>query len=247
MSILFKVREHRLRHKPISAIGGVRIYRIGRHALANKRYRWGIQHLEKYQRQFQLRQSDKYVLGLLYDHEAKRHKEHMHTLLSKADKIYHDIARDDPKYFLANFGIGRVHWIRGDYRAALRWQQRAYRQMLARTPRARGALGIGQLYEERKDYTNAEKWYRKEFRALSGDFGTTINLMRFYTRRGAFRNACAYALRARRKMGSEFSRAVYRGLGIQKSKYLNEIRHEVEATIASEKCRPRGNYLSSSK
>ena len=91
----------------------------------------------------------------------------------------------------------------------------------------RGALGIGQLYEETADYRNAEKWYQKEFRSTDGDLGTTINLMRFYMRRGFHRKARKFAIRADRILGIEFSRSVYRDLAIQDSNYVRRMKLEI--------------------
>ncbi len=209
-----------------------RMHRIGGQALATERYLWGIGHLERYRQRFQLTDSAEYMLAQLYDHEAKRRKERTLTFLAKAEQLYRNIAHRNPKYFLARYGIGRIYWIRGDYQNALRWQQRAYREMITQPGKLRGALGIGQLYEEKGNYANAERWYRKEFRDMAGDFGTTMNLMRFYKRRGDHQKARGYAMRAARILETEFNRAVYRGLRIHKSKYLRRIRRHIDEAKA---------------
>jgi tetratricopeptide (TPR) repeat protein len=221
-----------------------RVFSMASQALANERYVWGIRQIEKLRQRFQLTDSAEYMLAQLYDHEAKRCKERMLLLLSKAEEQYRGLLAKNPRYFLAEYGIGRTYWIRGDYHNAFLWQQKAYRQMAGAPKKMRGALGIGQLYEERKDFAGAQKWYRREFQVSGGDFGTTVNLMRFYQRRRNHRKCRFYAIRAGRLLKSEFKRRPYRGLKIGESKYIKRLRREIDE--AQSPPVKNGPYLSSS-
>ena len=214
------------------------LYKISGHAIANKKYRWGINILEKYAKRYSLNENEKYRLGLLYDHLAmkikisikneKRKNNLVNKYLTKAKVLYEEILKKNPKYLLALYGIGRVYNIKGDYKKAIYYQIKAFRQMLKLPKNQRGALAIGVIYQKMGDYKNAEKWYLKEYRACKkDDFGTTLNLFNFYKTTKNYKKALFYGLKTEKLLETEFKKKQYKDLKMKNSDFLKSIRKEI--------------------
>lgn len=216
-----------------------RLYKVMGTAIADKRYRWGIRLTEKYARHHSLSENETYKLALLYDHLAMKMKqtkksktrktELMNGYLKKAEELYRGILKTNPKYLHANYGIGRVYSIRGDYDTAIRYQVEAFKQMMKLPRNQRGALAIGSLYERKGDLRNAERWYLKEYRVCAkNNFGTACNLFLFYKRIRDYPKALRYAKKTEQLLKREFKRNAYRGIKMKSSKSIKFTEKEIE-------------------
>ena len=194
------------------------LYKVKSEALANNKYRWGIDIFEKHRRRYAFNNNQLYTLGLLYDHlvmfnkNKKIKKKRANEYLRKAESIYQSILKEEPKSLFALYGLGRVWSIKGNPRKALAYQKRAYRLMQKLPRRGKGALAIGVLYEKMGDHKKAEEWYKKEYNNLKNDFGTTLNLFLFYKRMNNYEKAFLYLPKIERLIKKEFEKDVYRGL-----------------------------------
>lgn len=213
-----------------------RLYKIQGMAVANKRYRPAIAIYEKYLRRYALTANQQYQLALLYDHiammnQGRLKKKIFHAYLKKAEGLYCKILKENPRYFHALYGVGRIYHIKKEYKKGLRFQIRAYRQMLKLPRNQRGALAIGSIYESLGDYKNAERWYRKEHHdAPRRDFGTTLNLFLFYRKHGNRRKALRYAHTTEKLLPLEYKKKIYQGLKMQDSKFVKYIKREIKRT-----------------
>lgn len=207
-------------------------------AVSNKKYRWGIDLLEHYNKKYSLSENELYRLALLYDHLAmkmrskKNNTAHFARLSRKylriAENLYRRILIINSSYLHANYGIGRVYGIRRDYDNAIKYQIRAYKQMMKLPRNKRGALAIGGLYALKGDIKNAERWYLKEYRNCSrNDFGVTLNLFGFYKSQGMDKKALYYADRTSRLLKSEFKKTKYRGMDMEHSDFVRSIKQEI--------------------
>ncbi len=214
------------------------LYKIKGAAISNKKYRWGINIIEKYNRLYSLPENEKYGLGLLYDHLAmkikktiknkKRRRDLINQYLIKAMAIYEEILKENPKYLFALYGIGRIYNIKGDYKKALYYQIKAFQQMLKLPKNKRGALAIGVIYQKIGDYKNAEKWYLKEYKACKkNDFGTTLNLFNFYKTIKKYKKALFYGLKTEKLLKIEFKKKQYKNLNMKNSDFIKFIRKEI--------------------
>jgi tetratricopeptide (TPR) repeat protein len=203
-------------------------------AVANKKYRRAIMLFERYRKRYVLPVHEKYRLGLLYDHLAMMHRGKIdrrafNTYLRKAGDLYHAILKEDPSYFHALYGLGRIYNAKEDYKKGLQFQIRAYREMMKLPKKQRGALAIGRTYELIGDWDNAEQWYLKELRnAPRDDFGVTLNLFMFYKNRGQRERALRYAARVEKLIKSEYRKQIYNGLKMQNSRFVKYVKREVE-------------------
>lgn len=214
------------------------LYKVRGKAIANKKYRWGINIIEKYIRYYLFSDNEKYGLGLLYDHLAmkiqkmtakgKRKKYLFEQYLKKAEAIYKDILRENSEYLHALYGIGRIYNIKGNYGGALYYQKKAFHQMLKLPKYQRGALAIGVIYQKIGDYKNAEKWYLKEYKACKkNDFGTTLNLFNFYKTIKNYKKALYYGLKTEKLLETEFNKKQYKSLNMKNSDFIKFIRKEI--------------------
>ena len=205
------------------------LYKVGGVAIANKKYRWGIDIIEKYAGRYSLSNNEKYKLGLLYDHLAMKTRGSLkNRYLQKAEATYKKILKQNPKYFLALYGIGRTYSIRGNYDKALYYQSKAYQKMMKLPRNQRGALAIGVLYQKKRDYKNAEKWYLREYKNCpQNDFGTTLNLFNFYKGVKNYPKALFYGLKTEELIKTEFKKRIYRGLKMENSDFLKQIWEEI--------------------
>jgi hypothetical protein len=128
--------------------------------------------------------------------------------------------------------MGRVQVLRGNTAKALASQKRAFKY-LALLPRdERGALGVGNLYEEIGRRKLAERWYLKEYRLCGPeDLGTVLNLFRFYMRSKHGEKAKSLAPLVQRLLDREFRKPQYLGLGMQDSKFVTEIKRDLDAAL----------------
>lgn len=209
-------------------------YKIFANAVSNKKYAWGIRELEKYPYKFTLSGNELYRIALLYDHFAMNQKNNVSTIakkyLKKAEEIYRHILKTDPNYLHANYGIGRIYGVRGNYNKALEYQKLAYKQMLKLTRNQRGALGIGYLYKQKGDFKKAEEWYRKELRVCkANDFGTTYNLFQFYKDTGNKKKALIYGTKMTHLIKREFNKKMYRGLKMQQSNFVKSVLEDIKS------------------
>ena len=213
------------------------LYKISGHAIANKKYRWGINILEKYAKRYSFNENEKYRLGLLYDHLAmkiklvkneKQKRDLFEHYLKKAKIIYKDILKENPKYLHAIYGLGRIYNIEGDCDKALYYQKKAFKQMIKLPKNQRGALAIGVIYQKMGDYKNAEKWYLKEYKACrKDDFGTNLNLFNFYKTTKKYKKALYYGLKTEKLLETEFKKKQYKDLKIKNSDFLKSIKKEI--------------------
>lgn len=209
------------------------LYKVNGIAVSNKKYKWGINIIEKYAQHYLFSDNEKYRLGLLYDHLAmnivKKNKNNLiDKYLIKAKNIYEEINKKNPKYHLALYGIGRVYNLKEDYKKALYYQIKAFRQMLKLPKNQRGALAIGTIYQKIGDYKNAEKWYLKEYKECQkNDFGTTLNLFVFYKERKNYKKALYYGLKTEKLLETEFKKKQYKNLKIKNNDFVKYIRKEI--------------------
>ncbi len=209
------------------------LYKTRVAAISNKKYLWGINIIEKYAQRYSFSDNEKYGLGLLYDHlainiEKKNKNEKRKKYLTKAEIFYKEILKKNPKYHLALYGIGRIYDIKGDYKKALYYQIKAFRQMLKLPKAQRGALAIGVIYQKINDYKNAEKWYLKEYEACrKNDFGTTLNLFNFYKTIKNYKKAFFYGLKTEKLLKTEFKKKQYKDLKMKNSDFLKYIKKEI--------------------
>ena len=213
-----------------------RVFRDVGRAMSNKRYRLGINILENERRRRTLSEGEEYLRALLYDHLAARLRTNTdlrRRYLNIALAMYRSILGRNPRYFHALLRIGKIWEIRGHFKKALSYQTKAYRLML-KLPRAdRGALAIGSTYEAMGNLRQAERWYKREAQAmLPDDFGTIANLLQFYLRVGKQRSALRLAPKLRILLRKEYSKQLYRGLGMRRSKYFRTIRAALEKAEA---------------
>jgi len=182
------------------------LYKISGVAISNKRYRWGIDIIEKYASHYSLSDNEKYKLGLLYDHLAMKAKGLLkEKYLREAEVIYKEILKQNQKYFLALYGIGRIYSVRENYNKALYYQIKAYKRMMKLPRNQRGALAIGVLYQKKGDYKKAEKWYLREYKDCSrNNFGTALNLFNFYKEIKNYPKALFYGLKTEKLLKTEF-------------------------------------------
>ncbi|MDR3582152.1 MAG: tetratricopeptide repeat protein [Candidatus Pacebacteria bacterium] len=216
--------------KPLSKSAKDRLNKVSGIAIANVRYRWAIDVFERYRRKFELGKGLDYRLGLLYDHLAMQSKgkakEHY---LREARALYENILKSDPTFFHALYGIGRIYSIRGNYRKALDFQKKAYRQMMKLPKSEHGALGIGNIYRILGDLKNAERWFLKEYRDTpKDDFGTPHNLFRFYEQIGETKKALRWALVTEKLLETEYKKDVYKGLNMKQSGWVKDIKKDIE-------------------
>ena len=208
-------------------------YRICANVVSNEKYARGIKKLEKYRHKFLLSEDELYKIALLYDHLAINQKNNRTVAakkyLKKAEKIYRHILKTNPNYLHANYGIGRVYGVRGDYNRALKYQKKAYRQMLKLPRNQRGALGIGYIYKQKGNLKKAEEWYKKELRICKNkDFGTTYNLFQFYKDTKNRKRASVYARKMEHLVRSEFNKRTYQGLKIRQSNFVKSILEDIK-------------------
>lgn len=214
------------------------LYKINGAAVSNKKYRWGINIIEKYTRRYSFSDNEKYRLGLLYDHltwnvrklikNEKRKKNLINKYLTRAKNIYEEIIKKNPDYFLALYGIGRIYSFKGNYDKALYYQIKAYKKMLKLPKNQRGTLAIGVIYQKKEDYKNAEKWYLKEYKECpKNDFGTTLNLFVFYKERKNYKKALFYGIKTEKLLETEFNKKQYKGVNMKNSDFLKFIRKEI--------------------
>ena len=204
-------------------------YKVAGMATANKRYAWGINSLEKYDRQYALSDNELYRLGLLYDHLAMQSGGKLKSRsLDKAENFYRRILKASPRYLHANYGIGRVYSIRGDYGMAIKYQTKAYNQMIKLPKNKRGALAIGGLYAMKGNLKAAERWYLKEYRNCpKNDFGTALNLFEFYRTHSQRQKAARYAGKLKELIKTEFCKKIYRGLKMENSDFVLAIKKDI--------------------
>lgn len=191
-----------------------------------------MKRLEKYSRRFLLSENELYRMALLYDHLAiyQKNKGSVSTkkYLKRAEEIYRHILKTNPNYLHANYGIGRIYGIRGNYNKALEYQKLAYKQMLKLPRSQRGALGIGYLYKQKGNLKKAEEWYKKELRVCkANDFGTTYNLFQFYKDIGDKKKVFIYAAKMTRLIKKEFNKKTYRGLKMRQSIFVKSILEDI--------------------
>jgi lipopolysaccharide biosynthesis regulator YciM len=214
------------------------LYKVAGIAIANKRYRWAINIIEKYANHYLLPENEKYRLALLYDHLAMKMKQKLknkqkikllNKYLKKATALYKEILKINPNYLHANYGLGRVYGIKGNYSKAIKCQIKAYKQMLKLPRNRRGALAIGSLYEGKKDLKNAEKWYLKEYKECApNDFGTALNLFSFYCKTSRnYKKTLIYAKKVKKLLKKEYKKSIYRGLNMKQSKFIQSIKRGV--------------------
>lgn len=217
---------------PLPAKTNDYLYKIHGTALSNEKFRWGIDIIEKYYSQYSFSDNREYSLGLLYDHLAMRttNKLLKKKYLDKAVLIYKKILKRSPRYFLAEYGIGRVYSILGNFQKAIHHQTKAYKEMLKYPKKQRGAMAISRLFEKIGDNKKAEQWYLKEYRdCKKSDFGTTLNLLGFYRRMENYDKALNYALKMEKLIKSEFKNKAYKGLKMTNSKFVSFIKDEIRA------------------
>ncbi len=210
------------------------LYKINANAIANRRYRTTINVFERFYHRGLLDIKQKYNLAQLYDHlaitQGSKHAKQRYLYLQKAENIYREIIKEDPLFFHAWYGLGRVHGFRGDNRTALKFQLRAYKRMLLLPRRKRGALAIGARYEALGNLKSAERWYIREYRDLpKNDFGATLNLFQFYKRNGRMKQALFYARKAEKLLHTEYKKKIYKNLDMKKSEFVRQIKHEIRA------------------
>ncbi len=202
-------------------------------ALSNREYKKAIPIYERYYQKYHFDLNQKYRMALLYDHRAgqvgARKKKIFESCLKKAEALYREILKEDPSYFHALYGIGRLHSIRGDDKVAIKIQIKAYEMML-RLPRSeRGALAIGNLYENLGDLKNAERWYLRERRDMSrNDFGTALNIFRFYKKHGSGEKALRYGLLTEKLLEKEYKKKIYKGLKMGSSEWIRDIKKDIK-------------------
>lgn len=202
-------------------------------AMANLKYQKAIDLYEKYYEKFVFDSNQKYRMAMLYDHRAGQvgelKKKIFNAYLKKAEILYKDILKEEPSYFHALYGIGRLYSIRDDYKAAIKFQTKAYAMML-RLPRSeRGALAIGHLYEMMGDNKNAERWYLRERHDVSrNDFGTALNLFQFYQKNGNTKKALQYGLLTERLLAREYKKKIYTGMKMNSSDWVKGIKSDIK-------------------
>jgi tetratricopeptide (TPR) repeat protein len=202
-------------------------------AASNWRYKKVIPLYERYYRKYRFDMNQKYRMGLIYDHRAMQigvHKKKIFDFyLKKAERLYREILKEDPSYFHALYGIGRLHSIRGDYKKAITVQTEAYKIMLRRPRSERGALAIGYLYEMLGDSKNAEKWYLREYRDTPrSDFGTALNLFQFYKKNKKIKKALRYGLLTEKLMKIEYKKKIYKGMKMNSSEFVVGIKRDLK-------------------
>jgi tetratricopeptide (TPR) repeat protein len=199
-------------------------------AMANQEYKKAIAVYEKYYKKYIFNIGQKYRLGLLYDHHAMglKNEKQVKEYLNKAKALYREILKEEPSYFHALYGIGRLYSIQGDYKTALKYQIQAYNEMLKLPRSKRGALVIGYLYDELGDYDNAERWYLREYRDTpKDDFGTPLNLLQFYKKHDKVKKALKYALITEKLIKSEYKKKIYKGMNMNKSSFVLGIKNDI--------------------
>ncbi len=215
-----------------------KFYKIYGTAVSNKKYRWGINLLEKYDRTYDLPENEIYRVALLYDHLAMKMRNRRrdrarsaklaNNYLNIAEKLYKRILVKNKSYLHANYGIGRVYSIRKDYDTAIKYQVKAYKQMMGLPRSKRGALAIGGLYAMKGDIKNAERWYLREYHSCpKNDFGAALNLFGFYKSQGMDKKALLYAIKTEQLLKREFTKKRYRGLDMNNSGFVKSIRSEI--------------------
>ncbi len=161
--------------------------------------------------------------------EGKISTRSFNAYLSKAEEIYRTILKEDPSYFHAWYGIGRIYNVRKMYKKGLAFQIRAYHAMMKLPREQRGALAIGRTYENIGDYKNAEAWYLRELRdGPRNDFGATLNVFMFYKNRGQQKRALHYATKVEKLLKEEYRKKIYKGLNMQNSQFVRYIKSEIK-------------------
>lgn len=202
-------------------------------AASNWRYKKVIPLYEKYYQKYRFDVNQKYRMGLIYDHRAMQigaHKKKIFdSYLKKAEVLYREILKEDPSYFHALYGIGRLCSVRGNYKKAIKFQVRAYRIMLRLPRKERGALAIGYLYDMLGDPKNAERWYlRERHDAPQSDFGTALNLFQFYKKSGNIKKALQYGLLTEKIMKIEYKKKIYKGMKMSSSDFIKGIKKDIK-------------------
>lgn len=210
------------------------LYKVVTLAISNKKYRWGINIIEKYKQNYTLSENEIYRLALLYDHLAMKkikigHQKKLgYKYLKIAQQLYIKILHLNPLYFHAYYGIGRIHRLQGNMKKALIYQKKAFKYMTKLPIKERGALGIGLIYEQMKDKKNAEKWYLKERNVcLKNDFGTALNLFGFYQRLINKDKALFWGTITEKLLENEFKKNVYKGVNMKNSSFVKSIKAEI--------------------
>lgn len=221
----------RLVKKPMPQRSIDYLRKVGGIAMSNLRYRWAIDIFGRYYKKFEFNENQTYKFALLCDHLAMRSTGRIKSRhLAKAKLLYEKILKKNPAYFHALYGIGRIYDVRGDYKQALKFQIKAYRQMMKLPKKERGALAIGHIYQSLGDIKNAEKWYLKEYHDTpKSDFGTPLNLFRFYKRIGNYKKALRWALATEKLIDREYKKPVYKGMNMQNSGWVLDIKKDIEA------------------
>jgi tetratricopeptide (TPR) repeat protein len=202
------------------------IARIVADAISNENYEKAIKKLEPHIAS--LPSKRKYSIALLYDHAAGRIKEgsRQKKYITNAEKIYRDLIQEYPHSILPFLGMGRVYGLRDDFSKALLFQKRAFTNMAKLPKSERGALGIGHIYEEMEKPKIAELWYLKEYK-FCNDFGTTLNLFRFYLRQKNIQRAKRYGLKLKPLLQAEFKKPQYKGHHMLSSKFVMDIKKDI--------------------
>lgn len=207
------------------------LFKKGAIVIANKKYLLGINIFEKYRKKYNFDDNQNYRLALFYDHAATsaKNKKYFNKYLKRAKIIYQAILKNNPNYFHALYGIGRIYRIKKNYKKALKYQIAAYNKMIKLPKPQRGALAIGLTYEEIGDYKNAEKWYKKEIKLLpKNDFGGILNIFYFYKKNHNYKMALFNAIRLEKLLKKEYEKNIYKNLKMKNSDFLKKIKDDIK-------------------
>ncbi len=205
---------------------------VGASGMSNRSYRKAIDIFERYRKRFDIGENLDHLLGTLYDHLAvkTRSANKSRFYLQKAEMLYRELLKKNPKNLFAFYGMGRIALKKGEKENALKYAMKARKERNALPVKQRGALLIAYICGYFNELKRAEMWYKRDIQEIGKpDFGSWHNLFSFYVhKRQDYAKAAKMIPQLEQLIQEEFSKKHYRGMRMLESNYIKNIRKEID-------------------